>query len=175
MTKENPMKLKPNKEYAARHLFVTVVMATLSCWFGFDATVRYPATPARELYVSIESSEPPEGFALDAFKEQKIRTQYGFAFLALLAAAIVGVRLWNSWTFDFSFDEEGFEIAGRRYPYSAMKAVDIRKWEKLGIVRFAVADGKRLRRITLDSWHHSGVKEFVGRALPDRAKKGDSI
>lgn len=167
------MKLKPNKEYAARHLFVTVVMAALSCWFGFDAVVRYPATPARELYVSIESAEPPEGFDLDAFKEQKIRTQYGFAFLTLLAAAIVGVRLWNSWTFDFSFDAEGFEIDGKKYPYSAMKAVDARKWEKVGIVRFAVVDGKRIRRVALDSWHHSGVREFVAQALPGIQKKGD--
>ncbi|MBP5790929.1 MAG: hypothetical protein J6W80_01540 [Kiritimatiellae bacterium] len=155
------MKLKTNREYAARHLFVTAVMLALSCWFGFDAIVRYPATPARELYVSIEAAEPPEGFNLDAFKEQKIQTQYGFAFLAFLAAAIVGVRLWNSWAFGFEFGEDGFSVAGKKFPYSAMKAVDMKKWEKLGLVRFTVLDGGRPRRITLDSWHHLGVKEFV--------------
>lgn len=156
------MKLKPNREYVLRHLFVTVVMLALSAWFGFDALARYPETPARDLYVSIESSQPPDGFDLESFKKQKIETQYGFAFITFLVAAVVGVRLWNSCRFRFEYDGEGFSVdGGEKHRYGDVKKLDGRKWKKLGILRFSVEEGGALRRITLDSWHHEGVKEVA--------------
>ena len=75
------MKLKLNGEYAGRHLFVTLLMVGLCGWFGYDGFVRYPATPAAELYKSIEGSDAPDGFDLEAFKAQKTKTQYGFCLL----------------------------------------------------------------------------------------------
>ena len=86
------MKLVLNKEYAGRHLFVTLLMVGLCCWFGYDGFIRYPATPAAELYASIEGSEPPEQMTdeqLEAFKKQKTQTQYGFTALTFLAALVV--------------------------------------------------------------------------------------
>ena len=148
-------KLKINPEYAKRHLFVTLLMIGLGGWFGYDGFIGYPATPAAELYKSIEKSDAPEGFDLEAFKRQKIGTQYGFTILAFFAAAVVGSRLAQSARFKFEFDDEGYVYRGKRHPFSAIKSIDRSKWEKKGIVK---VDG-----ITLDSWHHLGVKEFVAK------------
>ena len=128
-------------------------MVALGCWFGYDGFIGYPATPAAELYKSIEKSDAPEGFDLEAFKKQKIGTQYGFTILAFFAAAVVGSRLAKSARFQFEFDDEGYVYRGRRHAYADIKTVDRSQWEKKGIVKI---DG-----ITLDSWHHLGVKEFV--------------
>ena len=146
-------RLKLNPEYARRHLFVTILMLGLGCWFGYDGFVRYPATPAAELYESIEKSHAPDGFDLDAFKRQKIGTQYGFMILAFFVATVVGSRLMKSKRFVFEFDDEAYAYRGRRHLLSGIKTVDRAKWEKKGIVK---VDG-----ITLDSWHHLGVKEFL--------------
>ena len=159
------VKLKPNREYVMRHLFVTVLMAGLCCWFGYDGFVRYPATPAAELFKSIEGRDPNarelEGDYLERFKDQKTKTQYGFTLFAGLVALVVGLRLFASYRFDFEFDDDGFVHQGRRRAYSDIRNVDRARWEKKGIIR---VDG-----ITLDAWHHTGVKEFVERV--ERAGK----
>ncbi len=146
-------KLRLNPEYAKRHLFVTILMVGLGGWFGYDGFVRYPAMPAAELYKSIEKSEAPEGFDLEGFKKQKIGTQYGFMILAFFAAAVVGSRLMRSRRFKFAFTDDCYVYRGRRHLLSAIKTVDRSKWDTKGIVK---VDG-----VTLDSWHHLGVREFV--------------
>ena len=52
----------------------------------------------------------------------------------------------------FSFDDEGYVHDGRRTAYGDIKTVDRSKWEKKDIIK---VDG-----ITLDAWHHVGVREF---------------
>ena len=146
-------RLKLNPEYAKRHLFVTLLMIGLGCWFGYDGFIGYPATPAAELYKSIEKSDAPEGFDLDAFKKQKIGTQYGFTILAFFAAAVVGSRLLRNRRFKFGYTDDFYVYRGRRHRISEIKTIDRSRWEKKGIVKI---DG-----ITLDAWHHHGVKEFV--------------
>ena len=146
-------RLKLNPEYARRHWFVTLLMIGLGCWFGYDGFIGYPAMPAAELYRTIEKSEAPEEVDLEAFKQQKIGTQYGFTILAFLAAVIVGSRLARSARFKFEFDDRGYVYRGRRHPLSAVKSVDRSKWEKKGIVK--------VNGITLDAWHHLGVREFL--------------
>ena len=128
-------------------------MIGLGCWFGYDGFIGYPATPAAELYKSIEGSDAPEGFDLEAFKKQKIGTQYGFTILAFFAAAVVGSRLLKSRRFKFEFDDEAYVYRGRRHPIASIKKIDRSQWERKGIIKI---DG-----ITLDSWHHLGVNEFV--------------
>lgn len=149
------MKLKLNPEYARRHLFVTLLMIGLGCWFGYDGFVGYPATPAAELYKSIEKRDAPEGLDLESFKKQKVGTQYGFTILAFLAAAVVGSRLSKSARLKFEFDDTGYVYRGKRRAFAAVKSVDRSRWEKKGVVR---VDG-----IELDSWHHLGVDEFVAK------------
>ena len=147
------MKLTLNREFATRHVGVALLMLGLSCWFGYDGFVRYPATPAAELYKSIEGSDAPEGFNLEAFKTQKTQTQYGFTFLTLLASLVIGGHVWLLSKFRFEYDDESYTFADRRVAIRDIKSVDRSQWEKKGIIRI---DG-----ITLDSWHHLGVNEFV--------------
>ena len=85
------MELKLNREFAMRHLGVAILFAALTCWFGYDGLVRYPSLSAHDIYVSIEKSEPKDGMDLEAFKQQKIKTQHGFALLCLLASAVVAL------------------------------------------------------------------------------------
>ena len=149
------MKLTLNREFATRHFGVALLMLGLSCWFGYDGFVRYPATPAAELYKSIEGSDAPEGFNLEAFKTQKTQTQYGFTFLTLLASLVIGGHVWLLSKFRFEYDDESYTFAGRRVAIRDIKSVDRSQWEKKGIIR---VDG-----IKLDAWHHAGVKEFVAK------------
>lgn len=153
------MKLTLNREFAKRHLFVTLLMAGLGCWFGYDGFVGYPKTDAAVLYRSIEGSDAPTGYDLDGFKRQKIQTQYGFTFLAFLAALIIGGHLWAVSKFAFEFDEGGFSVDGKRHAYGEIKAVDRSQWEKKGIARIS-GEGFSVK---LDAWHHVGVKEFMAK------------
>ena len=147
------MKLTLNREFAVRHVGVALLMLGLSCWFGYDGFVRYPATPAADLYRSIEGSDAPAGFNLEAFKVQKTQTQYGFTLLTFLAALVIGGHVWLLSKFRFEFDDESYTFAGKRVAIKDVKSVDRSQWEKKGIVK---VDG-----IKLDAWHHVGVKEFV--------------
>lgn len=148
------MKSSLNREFALRHLFVAVLMAVLCCWFGYDGFVKYPATPAAQLYEKIEGAAAPEGFDLAAFKTQKIKTQYGFTLLAFLAALIVGGHLYLVSRFSFEFDDDGFVVRGVRRSWESVRAgeIDRRDWEKKGIVKVG--------GVKFDSWHHIGVTEF---------------
>ena len=156
------MELKLNREYAARHLFVAVLMLALSAWFGFDGFVKYPQTTGHDLYVSIEGAEPPENFDLASFKAQKIQTQYGFTALTFAAFVAVALGLFGSARFKFAFDDTGFTHGGARFTYGDIAKVDDRDWEKKGIVRFYVQHPSTgaVIPVKLDAWHHVGVKDF---------------
>lgn len=161
-------KLKINGEYAKRHLFFVMIMIALGGWFGYDGFIKYPSTEAAVLYKTIEGSEPPaemKAETLEAFKRQKIQTQYGFTFLTLLAALIVGGRLRKSYAFDFSFDENGYSHAGQTVTFDQVRTVDRSSWEKKGIIR--------VNGLQLDAWHHTGVKEFV-KLLDEKRTEGQS-
>ncbi len=157
------MKLKLNKEYARRHLFVTLLMAGLGAWFAYDGLVRYPSLPAADLYRSIERSDPPAGMDLDAFKRQKTQTQYGFSVIALLTALVVGLRLLRAAKLDFAFDDAGFAYAGRKYARDDIDRIDRSAWGSKSILVLRMKDGAR---IVLDAWHHVGVKDFAASLAP---------
>lgn len=155
------MKISLNRDYACRHLFVTLLMLALAGWFAFDGFVRYPKTPAAELYASIEGEKPKAEMTieqLESFKRQKTQTQYGFAFLTALAGAIIGLRLLKAAKFDFSFDDAGFVYGGKTYTKADIREVDRSRWEKKSILVLKLNDGVS---ITLDAWHHLGVKDFA--------------
>ena len=155
------MKLSLNKDYARRHLFVTVLMLGLGCWFGYDGLVAYPSMTAADLYRSIEKADPPAEMSaerLEAFKRQKTQTQYGFALLSLLAGAVVGLRLLKAAKFDFAFDDSGFTANAKRYTRDDIASVDRTQWETKTILVLKLKDGSTL---TLDAWHHLGVKDFA--------------
>ena len=125
--------------------------------FGYDGFVRYPATPAADLYRSIEGADAPAGLDLEAFKRQKTQTQYGFTLLAFLAALVIAGHVGLLARFRFAYDDDGFVCGKKRRKFADVSAheVDWSQWEKKGIVR---VDG-----ITLDAWHHAGVRDVAAR------------
>lgn len=155
------MKLSVNKDYFRRHLFVTLLMAGLGLWFGYDGFIRYPSMSAGDLYRSIEKSDPPASVNLEAFKKQKTQTQYGFTVLSLLAALVIGLRLKKACAFQFEFDDAGFVWKNHRFAYADIQQVDRSKWESKSILILKMKAGVK---ITLDAWHHVGVKDFAASA-----------
>ena len=167
------MTLKLNREFAVRYSLVALLFLGMGGWFAFDGFVRYPRTPAAELYRSIEKAEVPEDMspaALEAFKRQKTASQKGLALVLTVAAAWVGLLLARAAAFRFDYDEKGFVCARGRYEWSAVKAVDRRAWKRKGILRLELPGGGRL---VLDGWHHVLGGDVVARlaALP-AAKEG---
>ena len=161
------MKTSINKEYAARHLFACLTMAGLFAWFAYDGFVKYPATPAEELYAQIEKSAPPESMskeALETFKSQKTKSQISFAAVCLLLSAVVGLRLFSASRFSLEFDDDGFSCGGERFSYGDIKSIDDSMWKKKNVLRVDVARDGKSRTFVLDAWHHLGVKEFFGKA-----------
>ena len=150
-------KLKLNPEFFRRHLAVCLLMVGLGCWFGYDGLVSYPKTPAAELYEKIEKAKAPEGYPLEAFKRQKIKSQYGFAALCLVAAALIGINISAAAFFRFEYDETSFVYDGKRRMLREVKSVDRSQWKKKGILKLVLEDGTK---VVLDAWHHLGVKDF---------------
>ena len=133
-------KLKVNPEFFKRHLFVTVLMFALGCWFGYDGFVTYPA--ADDKYFEERH----------LVRETATERQKQFMVLAFLASAAVGFHLWKVASFKVEYDGEGFVYNGEKHLYKEVKTVDRSQWEKKSIVK---VDG-----IVFDAWHHIGVKDI---------------
>jgi len=161
------MKLKPNREFLLRHLFVALLMFGMACWFGYDGYVKYPSMTPGELYEYIEKSPAPDAAAAQRVYANAIPRQKQFMCLAFLASFIIAAHLWYSTKLKFSFDDSGFEFSLKRYSYNDIKSVDDSQWKKNTITRLMLADGKRVK---LDAWHLAGVKEFHER-IPEKYRQ----
>ena len=152
------MKLKLNREFAVRHLFVAVLLAGLGCWFGYDGYVKYPSMTPEALYASCHNGEAGSPEAVARFHASAAPRQKQFMLLCLLGSAVVAFGVWRAWRFRFSYNEYGFSAGGAaRRPISDIVSVDMSKWEKKGIETFSTKAGK----VTLDAWHHKGVSGFL--------------
>ena len=156
-------RLRLNPDYLRRHLFAAAVMAALGCWFGYDGAVRYPRMAPDELYRSIEQAEPPAGADLEAFKRQKTNAQLGLALVLLVAAGVVGVRLFLASRMDFAWEGKEFSWRGRRLSVADVAEVDRSRWETKGILKLKLSDGGS---VVLDAWHHLGVRDAVAELFP---------
>ena len=145
-----------NRDFARRYIFVGGLFLAMAGWFALDGYVKYPSMSARELYVSIEKSEPAEKTDLEAFKAQKIASQKGLMLALLAASAAVWFVFFRALAFKFSFDRESFTCGGRRYAYAEIESVDRDRWDRKGILVVKLAR----RKLKLDAWHHRGVREF---------------
>ena len=151
------MKLKLNREFLMRHLFVAVLMFALGCWFGYDGFVGYPSKTPSELYEMIEKSAPPSPEAAQKVYDNAIPRQKQFMGLALLASLAVGLHLLLVSKLDLSFDDDGFTWNGKKFSYADISRIDDSRWEKKQICVLFVKGGGKL---TLDAWHHTGAKEM---------------
>lgn len=143
------MKFKLNPDFAKRYFFVALLFLGMGGWFGYDAVVTYPKADAAALYQAIEKSAPPPEMGrdkLEAFKQQKIKSQYGLCLVLWIASAWVGIILFKAWKFDFDPEKAG-----------KILAVDRTRWAKKGIV---VITTEKCGKVVLDSFHHLGVTEY---------------
>lgn len=159
------MEIRLNREYAARHLFVAILMLALGMWFAHDGYFKYAKMDARELYVLIEGASPPESFdagKLESFKRQKTATQRGLALVALVASAIIGARLLSSARFKLEYDENGFTVSEKfKFAYSDVRNIDDSLWKKKNIARLDLKSADMETVLRLDGWHHAGVSGFL--------------
>ena len=151
------MKLRLNREFAMRHLFVAALLAGMGCWFAYDGYVTYPSMTPEALYERIEKGAPPSREAAERVYANAIPRQRQFMVLCLVGAAIVGLGVWRASRFRFAYRERSFSYSGRRHSIDDIAKVDVSQWKKKGILRVAVRDGTK---ISLDAWHHTGVDGF---------------
>lgn len=150
-------KLTLNKEFFIRHLFVAVLMFGLGGWFAYDGFVGYPSKSPRELYMANHNNAEPQSDAeAEKYYRSAIPRQKQFMAIALLAALVIGGHLFAVSRLKVEFDDEGFTWKNRRFAWKDVKRIDDSQWEKKGISRWNLSGAL----LTLDSWHHDGVKEM---------------
>jgi hypothetical protein len=136
------MKLKLNREYALRHLGVTILMFALGMYFLYDAIFVYPyLTEADGHHTTVEF-------------------QYSMAAILTLFSLIVGVRLLKNFRRTLEWDDShmcGSVTDGVSVSFSDITHCDRRQWESKGIIVVYTKDKKHY---VLDAWHHIGVKEL---------------
>ena len=160
------MKLKLNREFAMRHLFVTLLLAAMGGWFAYDGYVTYPSMTPEELYEKIKHSKPPSAEAAAKVRENAIPRQKQFMGLCLIGSLIVGLGVLRAWKVSFEYDESGFAWNGRRMQLTDIESVDESQWKKKGILKLKTRNGP----ITLDAWHNTGVDGFYEIVRAHRAE-----
>ena len=146
-----------NREFLVRHLGVALLMAGLGGWFVFDGAVTYPKMDAVEFCEKYHKNlDNPE-----QEKSKAIGRQYQFASLAFIASLAIVCHLLKVRGESLAWDDEkmvGSLTFGKEARFSDVKDVDRRLWDKKGILRVVMADG---RKIALDAWHHPEAKELA--------------
>ena len=151
----NGMKLQLNREFAVRHLGVALLMTILCGWFLVDGAVVYPQKDDAYFETTLHTQ-----------KDRAIARQYQFAGLTGLAAIIIALGVLRNRRRTLEWDETqmcGSLTGGRPLAFADVDRLDTRRWESKGILVVHAKDG---RRVTLDAWHHTGVKELAAKLLP---------
>ena len=105
-------RLRLNREFAARHLGVALLMLGLSGWFAYDGYVEYP----RHDDAWFEQQH--------LRRENAIRRQREFMLLAFVAALAIAGHVALVARLDFEYDDEGFVCDGQRRSFADVKSVD---------------------------------------------------
>lgn len=104
------------------------------------------------------------------YSADDIRSQFISAVVALLAAVALAALVGYRWQTRYTLDDAALTVTrfgkSTGYPLSELKAVDATHWEKRGILRLSFSVGA----ITLDAWHHVGVRPMAERLLPKQEK-----
>ena len=145
------MKLQLNREFAMRHLGVALLMAGLCGWFVYDGAIAYP------------QKDDAYFVELHTEKQRAIDRQFQFAGLTALAAIIIALGVLKNKRRTLEWDDVkmcGSLTGGKDLSFADVDHLDDRKWASKGILVVHAKDG---RRVTLDAWHHTGVKELVAK------------
>lgn len=104
------------------------------------------------------------------YSADDIRSQFISAVVALLAAVALAALVGYRWQTRYTLDDAALTVTrfgkSTAYPLSELKAVDATHWEKRGILRLSFPAGA----VTLDAWHHAGVRPMAERLLPKQEK-----
>lgn len=155
------MKLSLNREYAVRHLGVAILMTALCAWFAYDGAVTYPAMTDAEFKEKILHGLEYENFPKK--RGDTTERQFQFAAIAGIAALVIAGGVWRVKRQTLEWDDvsmNGTLTGGKPLAFSDVSELDRSKWEKKGILVAIAEDG---RKVTLDAWHHAGVKELAGK------------
>lgn len=145
------MKLQINREFAMRHLGVALLMAVLCGWFLYDGAIAYP------------QKDDAYFLELHTEKQRAIDRQFQFAGLTALAAIIIALGVLKNKRRTLEWDDVkmcGSLTGGKDPSFADVDHLDDRKWAAKGIMVVHAKDG---RRVLLDAWHHTGVKELVAK------------
>ncbi len=141
------MKISLNKEYAIRHLGVAALFFGLSLYFLYDAIFVYPYLPA------------------DGAHHTTVEFQYSAAAALGLFAFVVAFRVFLNWRATLAWDDEqmmGTLTCNVPLRFDDIDHLDVEKWEPKQILVVHAKDG---RRVTLDAWHHAGVRVLAEKLL----------
>ena len=141
------MKISLNKEYAIRHLGVAALFTGLSLWFLYDAIFVYPNQVA------------------DGTHHTTVEFQYSAAAALGLFACVDALRVFLNWRATLAWDDEqmtGTLTCNAPLRFDDIDHLDVEKWEPKQILVVHAKDG---RRVTLDAWHHAGVRVLAEKLL----------
>ena len=100
--------------------------------------------------------------------EDSITTQFISAAISALAGLVLIFLVLLRWKTRISLDDEALTVTTfghtARHALADLKSVDDSQWEKRGILRLSFASCV----VTLDAWHHAGVRPLAERLLPKK-------
>ena len=103
------------------------------------------------------------------YSDEDIRSQYISAAVGLLAALGLMALVFVRWMTRYELSADTLTVyspnGAKTYPLSTLKDVDRAQWKR-GIAKLHFEGGN----VTLDAWHHAGIKAMVERLAPEEAK-----
>lgn len=160
------MKLSINKEFAVRHLGVAALMAALCAWFIYDGAVTYPAMSDVDFNEKILHRHSEESVLADDFAQKRrnaTNRQFQFAGIAGIASLVIAFGVLRVKRQALEWDDAsmtGSLTCGKSLLFSDVDGIDKSRWEKKGILVVRFKSGAS---VTLDAWHHVGVKELAAK------------
>ena len=107
------------------------------------------------------------------YSAEEIRTQFISAAIGLLAAGALLALLALRWATHLRLEGEALVqvVAGRarRFALADLRELDDREWAKRGIAKARFATGT----VTLDAWHHAGIRPLHDRLAERIPSAGD--
>ena len=103
------------------------------------------------------------------YRDEDIHAQFVSAGVSCLAAlallGLVGLRYGTRFTLDAQTLTVTLGKTTRAFPLDTLVKVDDSQWEKRGILKLTFRDGN----VTLDAWHHTGIRPMAAYFIAKKA------
>ncbi len=137
---------------------------------AFRAAGLEPPTKVADTFTSWVRADDPRAMRPEEatrvlqqplYSQEDIRAQFISAAVSLIAAlgllVIVAIRFRTRHMLDDDALTVVTPLGTRRYPLDTLQGLDDSQWAKRGICKVNFTSG----RVTLDAWHHTGVRALV--------------